>query len=436
MHEGRLHRTGTPAELRESLGLQRLEVRAADLRRAATALAQRDGHRRRPALRRPARRDGAPTSAMGERAVRDGAGRRRPRVSTRCGPPPRRSRTRSSPSCASLEGDAARPAVSRPATRHAGGPTAVAIGARGLRKTFGDFVAVKGIDLEVRYGEVYGLLGANGAGKTTTIKMLCGLVEPSEGDVQLAGERGTPALRRPCGSRSATCRRSSRSTTTSPSRRTSTSSPASIGCRRSGAPARKRWVLEFAGLDGQGRSAHREPAGRVEAARGVRGGDHARAARALPRRADVRRRSDRAPRLLGHDQPARRPGHRDPGHHALSGRGRAVQPAGIHGRRRAGGRGHAERREGGAGRPRARDPRRRPAARRRRCSRRRWSRGACRSSAIALHVIVDGDAPAAARQLDGPAGPRGRSGSSRRRSRTTRWRTSSSSSPSEAPVAA
>src|SRR5437870_12469676 len=43
MHEGRLHRTGTPAELRRSLGLQRLEVRATDLRRAEAALGQRDG---------------------------------------------------------------------------------------------------------------------------------------------------------------------------------------------------------------------------------------------------------------------------------------------------------------------------------------------------------------------------------------------------------
>jgi ABC-2 type transport system ATP-binding protein len=50
----------------------------------------------------------------------------------------------------------------------------VAIGARDLRRNFGNFRAVKGVTVEIRYGEIYGLLGANGAGKTTTIKMLCG----------------------------------------------------------------------------------------------------------------------------------------------------------------------------------------------------------------------------------------------------------------------
>lgn len=65
---------------------------------------------------------------------------------------------------------------------------AVAIGANKLRKVFGDFQAVKGVDLQVRYGEIYGLLGANGAGKTTTIKMLCGLLEPTSGKISLAGQ--------------------------------------------------------------------------------------------------------------------------------------------------------------------------------------------------------------------------------------------------------
>src|SRR5256886_8597280 len=60
-----------------------------------------------------------------------------------------------------------------------------------LSKSFGDFEAVKRINLEVKYGEVYGLLGANGAGKTTTIKMLCGLLAPTSGQMQLAEETGS-----------------------------------------------------------------------------------------------------------------------------------------------------------------------------------------------------------------------------------------------------
>jgi len=57
----------------------------------------------------------------------------------------------------------------------------------GLRKVFGDRVAVDGLDLEVRRGEVFGLLGPNGSGKTTTIRMLCGLLEPTAGSAVVAG---------------------------------------------------------------------------------------------------------------------------------------------------------------------------------------------------------------------------------------------------------
>src|SRR5262245_38782735 len=65
----------------------------------------------------------------------------------------------------------------------------IAIGADHLAKQFHSFTAVKDLSLQVRYGEIYGLLGANGAGKTTTIKMLCGLLEPTSGEIILAGER-------------------------------------------------------------------------------------------------------------------------------------------------------------------------------------------------------------------------------------------------------
>jgi ABC-2 type transport system ATP-binding protein len=67
----------------------------------------------------------------------------------------------------------------------------VAIGAKNLNMQFGSFTAVKSFSLEIKYGEIFGLLGANGAGKTTVIKILCGLLNPTHGEMQLAGERGS-----------------------------------------------------------------------------------------------------------------------------------------------------------------------------------------------------------------------------------------------------
>lgn len=60
-----------------------------------------------------------------------------------------------------------------------------AIYVRGLRKSYGSFEAVKGIDFEVRPGEVFGLLGPNGAGKTSTVEILEGLRPRSAGDVKV-----------------------------------------------------------------------------------------------------------------------------------------------------------------------------------------------------------------------------------------------------------
>ncbi len=61
------------------------------------------------------------------------------------------------------------------------------IEAHGLTKRYGNFTAVDGLDLAVRRGEVYGLLGPNGSGKTTTILMLLGLTEPTAGSVRVVG---------------------------------------------------------------------------------------------------------------------------------------------------------------------------------------------------------------------------------------------------------
>ncbi len=56
-----------------------------------------------------------------------------------------------------------------------------------LTKTYGETIAVDGIDLTIQAGEVFGLLGPNGAGKTTTVLMLLGLSEPDHGDVRVCG---------------------------------------------------------------------------------------------------------------------------------------------------------------------------------------------------------------------------------------------------------
>jgi ABC-2 type transport system ATP-binding protein len=62
------------------------------------------------------------------------------------------------------------------------------IGAKDLNKRFGSFQAVKNFQLEIRNGDIYGLLGANGAGKTTAIKIICGLLDPTSGSVSLLGK--------------------------------------------------------------------------------------------------------------------------------------------------------------------------------------------------------------------------------------------------------
>jgi ABC-2 type transport system ATP-binding protein len=60
----------------------------------------------------------------------------------------------------------------------------------GLRKSYGDREAVKGVSFTIGKGECYGLLGPNGAGKTTTISMLCGLIIPDQGEVTVDGFAG------------------------------------------------------------------------------------------------------------------------------------------------------------------------------------------------------------------------------------------------------
>ncbi len=194
MHLGHLQQTGTPAELRSTLHAKRLELRTANLGEAERVLSavagpdedimdvQRFGDR----LDLLAHNPEAARHITEQRM--NGAGLRIDDL--RVDDP-----TLENAFVATLRGlgqemhDA--PFPGRHDHRDLRGQ--VAIGAEGLTMRFGDFTAVKDVRLEVRYGEIYGLLGANGAGKTTTIKMLCGLLDPTAGQVMLAGARGKEA---------------------------------------------------------------------------------------------------------------------------------------------------------------------------------------------------------------------------------------------------
>ena len=60
---------------------------------------------------------------------------------------------------------------------------------RDLTRRFGELTAVDHLDLTVAQGEIFGLVGPDGAGKTTTLRLLCGLMDPTEGSARVAGSR-------------------------------------------------------------------------------------------------------------------------------------------------------------------------------------------------------------------------------------------------------
>ncbi|HEV2280851.1 MAG TPA: ATP-binding cassette domain-containing protein [bacterium] len=191
MHQGELLDMGTPAALRARLRARRLEVRTADLREAERALSELSGSGRTilDVQRFGDRLDVlTPEPGEAERLLRDALrAEGRAVQDVRADAPTLENTVVATLRRLGQEPHAA-PFPARRDHRDLRGQTA--IGAVHLTKRFGAFTAVDGVHFDIRHGEVYGLLGANGAGKTTTIKMLCGLLEPTAGEVRLAGERG------------------------------------------------------------------------------------------------------------------------------------------------------------------------------------------------------------------------------------------------------
>ena len=82
------------------------------------------------------------------------------------------------------------------------GETELVLAARGLRKSYGRVEALRGVDLEVRRGEIFGFLGPNGAGKTTTIRCLLDLIRPDGGTARVLGidpQADPVAVQKRCG---------------------------------------------------------------------------------------------------------------------------------------------------------------------------------------------------------------------------------------------
>src|SRR4051812_9902288 len=74
-----------------------------------------------------------------------------------------------------------------PPACHPSGRMTPALEVRGLQKAYGSVHALRGVDLEIGTGELFGLLGPNGAGKSTLVKIACGLVRPTSGKAEICG---------------------------------------------------------------------------------------------------------------------------------------------------------------------------------------------------------------------------------------------------------
>ncbi|HEX4164938.1 MAG TPA: ATP-binding cassette domain-containing protein [Bryobacteraceae bacterium] len=193
LHLGEIRKLGTPAELRHNLHATRLEVRTNDLSKAEERLSV-EAEKRKDIV--DVQRFGdrldviAPDAERGKSVIEEQLSAAQLKVEDISVDEPTLENTFVA-TLRAIGQEMKAPRFPGKEDRHGNLRDQVAIGATSLTKRFGSFEAVKNVSLQVRYGEIYGLLGANGAGKTTTIKMLCGLLAASSGKMELAGERGS-----------------------------------------------------------------------------------------------------------------------------------------------------------------------------------------------------------------------------------------------------
>ncbi|HYP04890.1 MAG TPA: ATP-binding cassette domain-containing protein [Bryobacteraceae bacterium] len=190
MHLGRIHEVGTPAELRNNLGLKRLEVRTEYLGQAEDHLRTHRGEHIADVQRFGDRLDVMTPNVDAGRSAVEAQMRNAGLALTdiQVGEP-----TLENTFVARLRAMGQEVNAPEFPFRHRSRENSgeAAIRAINLSKRFGSFQAVRSVSVDIPYGEIYGLLGANGAGKTTTIKMLCGLLAPTSGEMTLAGESGS-----------------------------------------------------------------------------------------------------------------------------------------------------------------------------------------------------------------------------------------------------
>ncbi|MBG1271045.1 ATP-binding cassette domain-containing protein [Nostoc sp. WHI] len=216
MYDGQIQEIGTPTALRASLGLHRLEVRTSNLKLAEQVLSQSESTSIADVQTFGDRLDVlVPDLVLGETQVRKLLQKHQLTSSSIDHAEP----TLENVFVARLRKQESSPKFFlfpryRKGTRgivnfnvevlseEQTTSSPVAIYAYNLSRSFSNFQAVKSVNIKVRYGEIFGLLGANGAGKTTTIKMLCGLLPATGGEICLKGETGnlrSPELRRRIG---------------------------------------------------------------------------------------------------------------------------------------------------------------------------------------------------------------------------------------------